>query len=579
MSNYDKRPIIRISDDAGLCAAGWDGVTAALKEKIRADGAKTIAVEVYPGIDCRALVGRLQGVSDFSLIVETEDGFLSPDLLREKFGTSLSDDPVFSVMQPWTMDAYFDEEKLKRKRDQVDQADGQVLIVGPGASLISERADLTISANVSRWEIQRRQRTQQIANLGLENQGARPSELYKIAFFLDWRVADRRRHEIFAKVDLFVDLTDEQDPRMLSGEVLREAVAHAVKRPFRVVPFFDPGPWGGQWMKEKFDLPDGPSNYAWGFDCVPEENSLLFGFGDREFKLPAVVLVHEGSQALLGNLVLQRFGAEFPIRFDFLDTVAGGNLSLQVHPSTAYIREYFGMPYTQDESYYMLHSEPGSSMYLGLLEDASRERTSAALYEANSGGAPFPADALVARWQTATHDHFSIPSGTVHCSGEGNVVLEISATPYIFTFKLWDWGRTGLDGRPRPIHLEHGLANIEWDRTEEWVRRELVGQTTLIAEGDGWREERTGLHATQFLETRRHWFTKPVTHNTQGNLHVLNLVEGEEAIVSSPTGAFESMTIHYAETFIVPASVGEYVITPATRDGGTMATLKAYVRP
>ena len=67
------------------------------------------------------------------------------------------------------------------------------------------------------------------------------------------------------------------------------------------------------------------------------------------------------------------------------------------------------------------------------------------------------------------HDHFLIPAGTIHCSGRDGVVLEISATPYIFTFKLWDWGRTGLDGRPRPIHLDHGLQNIDWSRRTRWV--------------------------------------------------------------------------------------------------------------
>ena len=371
-------------------------------------------------------------------------------------------------------------------------------------------------------------------------------------------------------------MTDADRPKMLPGSALRDAVRSTVRRPFRVVPFFDPGPWGGQWMRREFGLPDGPRNYAWGFDCVPEENSVLLAYGDRRFQLPAIVLVHEEPEALLGSEVFQRFGAEFPIRFDLLDTVDGGNLSLQVHPGEEYIREHFGMFYTQDESYYILHCEPHSSMFLGLKQAGEQKAMSAALQEANEGDEPFDADQFIARWPTEKHAHFSIPAGTVHCSGAGNVVLEVSATPYIFTFKLWDWDRKGLDGRPRPIHLSHGLANICWDRTAEWVRRELVDQVVPIQQGSGWREERTGLHATQFLETRRHWFTRPVPHHTRGTLHVLNLVEGAEAIVSSPHAAFEPLAIHYAETFIVPACVGEYTIAPIADQPS--ATIKAYVR-
>ena len=142
------------------------------------------------------------------------------------------------------------------------------------------------------------------------------------------------------------------------------------------------------------------------------------------------------------------------------------------------------------------------------------------------------------------------------------MVLEISATPYIFTFKLWDWGRLDLDGKPRPIHLDYGIANIQWDRTTEWVRKNLVNPVRPIASGPGWREESTGLYKSEFIETRRHWFTEPVEHDTQGNLNVLNLVEGEQVVVESPTNAFEPFVVHYAETFIVPAAVGKYRISP-----------------
>ena len=83
----------------------------------------------------------------------------------------------------------------------------------------------------------------------------------------------------------------------------------------------------------------------------------------------------------------------------------------------------------------------------------------------------------------------------------------------------------------------------------------------------------------EFIETRRHWFTGKVAHNTEGIVHVLNLVEGREVIVESPANAFEPYVIHYAETFIVPAAVGEYTIRPYGESEGTeCATLKAYVR-
>ena len=159
------------------------------------------------------------------------------------------------------------------------------------------------------------------------------------------------------------------------------------------------------------------------------------------------------------------------------------------------------------------------------------------------------------------------------------MVLEISATPYIFTFKLWDWGRMGLDGKPRPIHIEHGKNVIQWDRTTSWTKENLVNRIKTIEENEHWCEEATGLHETEFVETRRHWFTESVRHNTNGTVNVLNLVEGREAIVHSPSNAFEPFVVHYAETFIVPAAVGDYIVSPfGESEGKKCATIKAFVR-
>jgi hypothetical protein len=237
------------------------------------------------------------------------------------------------------------------------------------------------------------------------------------------------------------------------------------------------------------------------------------------------------------------------------------------------------MHYTQDDSYDIHHASEEACVYLGLKDFVDPRAMIGDLERARSGGFEFPAERYANKWPAKKHDHFLIPAGTVHCSGANSMVLEISATPYIFTFKMWDWGRLGLDGKPRPIHLEHGAANIQWDRTTAWTRRRLINAFEAIGEGDGWREERTGLHEREFIETRRHWFSGSVPHDTHGGVNVLNLVEGNEEIVESPSGAFEPFVVHYAETFIVPAAVGPYSIRPfGQSEGQRCATIKAFVR-
>ncbi|MCX6928279.1 MAG: class I mannose-6-phosphate isomerase, partial [Verrucomicrobia bacterium] len=455
---------------------------------------------------------------------------------------------------------------------------GLVLVVGCGARLLAER-DVLVYADLARWEAQLRFRRNETSNLGVENRTLAASLQYKRAFFVDWRVGDRWKRPLISQWDFVLDTNNRSEPKLAEGEAVRRGLSHAVTRPFRVVPFFDPAPWGGQWMKEVCGLSSDAPNYGWCFDCVPEENSLLLGFGGVRLELPAIDLVFDQPRALLGEAVFGRFGAEFPIRFDFLDTMGGGNLSFQVHPLTEYIRRTFGMAYTQDESYYMLEAGPGASVYLGLKTGVDPAAMLRDLEAAQGGGPPFDAERYANRWPARKHDHFLIPAGTVHCSGADSMVLEISATPYIFTFKLWDWSRLGLDGKPRPIHLNHGKQVIQWDRHTEWTRRELVSPVQPLTRGDGWREERTGLHELEFIETRRHWFTGRVPHDTCGGVNVLNLVEGEEAVVESPTGAFAPFVIHYAETFIVPAAVGPYTIRPAVeKPVNELATMKAYVR-
>jgi mannose-6-phosphate isomerase class I len=578
-SNYDKRPFVQASANEQECKAGWTEIGAQLRAII-GSARKIICIDCYPGVFVDDVVAGLDSQLGPSIVIRTHDLLKAPAEIERLTKPFLgADDPVFGRLTTLSLPDFFDPAKIAEARNTIERSAGTVLIVGVGAAFVAPRHDLLVYADLARWEIQRRERNNEIGNWGIANESESAASKYKRGFFVDWRVADRWKQGLLGNLDFLLDTNDRHSPRMISGQTFRAALATAVHRPFRVVPYFDPGPWGGHWMEEVCDLPRDVPNYAWCFDCVPEENSLLFGFGSRMVEVPAIDLVFRHPRELLGEAVYARFGAEFPIRFDFLDTMGGGNLSLQVHPTAQYIREKFGMTYTQDESYYLLDAGGDGAVFLGLKEGISRAEMTRDLRAAQSGDFVFPAEKFINRWPAKKHDHFLIPAGTVHCSGRNSMVLEISATPYIFTFKLWDWGRPGLDGKPRPIHLDHGIANIDWSRTTNWVRENLIRRVEPLASGPGWREERTGLHELEFVETRRHWFTGTVPNDTSGGVNVVNLVQGEEAIVESPHAAFEPFLIHYAETMIVPAAVGEYTIRPHGPALGTeCTTIKAYVR-
>lgn len=573
-SNYDKFPAIRVN---GTLWKGWDSICRELQSRVSAAD-RVLVVECYQGVFLEELADGLKALAADRWI-DTRTLFKPEAEIERMTRPYVTDDRLFGFRANFSMVDFLDPEALAAARQSVRESAGLTVVCGPGASLVAPAADCLVYADLARWELQLRSRRHEIAGLGVDNRNEEPSRQYKRGYFVDWVVCDRLKKGLLERADYWLDTHIPGTPKLIAGDTLREGLRATARRPFRVVPFFDPAPWGGQWMKSVCGLDPEKANYGWCFDCVPEENSLYFEVEGERFEMPSNNLVFYQTRELLGAPVESRFGQDFPIRFDFLDTIGGENLSLQVHPTTQYIRDTFGICYTQDESYYLLDAEEGASVFLGLKTGVNPAEMIAALNESQETGRAFDVERYVNRWPARKHDHFLIPNGTVHCSGAGAMVLEISATPSIFTFKLWDWGRLGLDGRPRPINIGHGSKVIQWERQTDWVREQLVNRTEPVAAGAGWREERTGLHENEFIETRRHWFTGPVTHHTDGGVQVLNLVEGAEAVVESPTRAFEPFVVHYAETFIIPACVGSYTIRPCGEsEGQECGTIKAYVR-
>lgn len=564
-SNYDKFPATKVD---GRVWTGWEAIRACLQEA----SASVLAVDCYTGVYEEEVENALK--SAFKQVIRTRDLMKSETQVREMTARFMTDDVLFGYVSPLRVEEFFDAVKIADARTRTMEG---TLVVGPGAALVAGENATLVYADMARWEIQQRFRAHKVCGLGVNNALDPVSIQYKRGYFIDWRALDYYKDGLFERMDWMLDTNDAACPKLISADVFRRGLALTAQKPFRVVPFFDPAPWGGQWMKDVCDLDREKANYGWCFDCVPEENSLLLEVDGVKVEFPSNDLVLRHPKELLGEPVWGRFGKDFPIRFDFLDTMGGGNLSLQVHPTTQFIREQFGMAYTQDESYYLLDAGEGATVYLGVRNGVDKEAMLADLRAAQRGEISFDAEKYVNRLPAKKHDHYLIPGGTIHCSGANAMVLEISATPNLFTFKLWDWNRLGLDGKPRPINVERGSKVIQWERDTDYVKANLANHFTPVAKGEGWEEIRTGLHPAEFIETRRTHFTGTAPFNTAGGVQVLNLVEGEAALVESPEGRFSPFEVHYAETFIIPACVGYYTLRPV-RDGETCMAVRAFVR-
>lgn len=573
--NYDLHPVKRIEGhDSEIWekAAAVAGELQRAAEKRKKQGRVLVVFDLYPGVRKEEILSLASKMGADHVLDMEDCRKTEAERLRE-FGDYITDDRVFGIICHKKLKDFYDGEKLEAMKKKMQTLDGMTVLVGMGAGLIAQ-GDLYVYCDITRWEIQLRYRAG-MGNWNLSNGDAPILTKYKIGFFIEWRLVDRYKKERYETFDYVLETEEKDHPKLVTGEAFRDGLRQFVKGPFRLEPYFDPGVWGGHWMQENFGVGQEKENLAWSFDGVPEENCVNMQFGDITVKTPAMNVTLYCPKELLGERVYGRYGAEFPIRFDFLDTMGGGNLSLQVHPLTEYIQDTFGMHYTQDESYYFLDAEEDTYVYLGLKENVDREKMAEDLKKAEKGEIPFPAEEYVNKIPVKKHDHVLIPAGTIHCSGKNTMVLEISATPYIFTFKLWDWGRVGLDGIPRPVHIEHGLKNIQWERTTPWIEENLIHQDEIVSAKKGCLVEKTGLQVREPIDTFRYSLESPYIVSCGDSVNVGNLVEGKNAYIESTDGSFAPFEVHYAETFIIPADVKEYRIVPGE---GPVKVMLAKVR-
>jgi predicted NBD/HSP70 family sugar kinase/mannose-6-phosphate isomerase class I len=463
------------------------------------------------------------------------------------------DDPVFGKRYTGNLGDFYDQARLDLL--QPDEAVDLNIVYGTGAAL-SNWSGTLIYLDLPKNEIQYRMRAGSIFNLGADSLSTN-AQIYKRFYFVDWPVLNKHKEQCLPFVDCIVDEQRINHITWMKGEDFRNSLDEMLNQSFRARPWFEAGIWGGDWMKKHLNgLIKEEVNYAWSFELITPENGIVIEGDGNLLEVSFDFLLFTSNKKLLGNAA-RRFDKEFPIRFDFLDTFNGGNLSIQCHPRTNYIIEKFGENFTQDETYYILDCEEDAKVYLGFQEGIDANEFKCALINAQQNGTEVQVEKFVQKHDAHKHDLFLIPNGTIHASGKNSVVLEISSTPYIFTFKMYDWLRLDLNGQPRPINIEHAFNNLYFDRKGKYVQQHLLSHPLVEKEYDGGRKLKLPTHEEHFYTVDRYEFTGTIQINTNNQCHVCMLVEGEE--VSVVTNGKECV-FHYAETFVIPAEVGSYEI-------------------
>ncbi|MGW4882401.1 class I mannose-6-phosphate isomerase [Streptomyces sp. NPDC004262] len=470
-----------------------------------------------------------------------------------------ADDPFFTPLSEARVRDLF---SVVPRADRL-QGDGIVVVFGPGAGLCEP--DVLWYADLPKRYAEAAVAHGRLpvgVNLG---RPGRSGELVRL-FYTDWPVLDRHRDALAARVDRWIDTQDPSAPASLDGPALRSTVEHLVRGPVRTRPYFNSTPWGGQWAASELGFTPQAGNTALGYELIAPEAGVLVGDKDGpQVEIPFQLLCVLHPKAMLGEEVHRAFGTSFPIRFDYLDTVGGGNLSLHCHPQEQYMRDVFGWPYTQHETYYVTACEPGAQILLGLTEHADPDVMRRQVQDAIAHGTPVPVEDHVQIHPATVGQLFMIPAGTPHASGAGNLVLEVSATPYLYSLRFYDWLRKDAAGASRPLPYAHGFANLDTTRRGEDVAKDLIQQPRTLRAGEGWREEVIGALPEMFYAVHRLVVAPEaaVADDTAGRFHILNVAAGQGAVIETAAG---SHFLAFAETITVPAAAGPYRISAVGGD-------------
>lgn len=320
-----------------------------------------------------------------------------------------------------------------------------------------------------------------------------------------------------------------------------------LRAPLSFAPVYQTVVWGGRRMARwRSDLPDGPIGESW--DISQQERGMSVVEHGPLAGRTLAELVAQAGRELVGP---SWDGGDFPLLVKLID--AADKLSVQVHPDDALAQELGVGRRGKTECWFILGD--GGELYQGTRPGVDRETFEQAIAEDTVAE-------CLNRFDTRDGDFFFMPARTVHALGSGTLLYEIQQSCDV-TFRVYDWGRVGLDGKPRPLHVRESLRTIDFaDR--EWGP---VG-AAFEDHPEGGRVRRLASCPYFAVEERR------AVRTAGGGEHCQIVIAlGTGGKLATDAG---ELTMRPMRSYLVPAVAGGWRVT--TEDGGELRFLVAEPR-
>jgi mannose-6-phosphate isomerase class I len=545
------------------------------REKEKNKRYPVLAFDGYPGVDWSIISVLEKKLKEKDLDVEIVDGFLlykSPNEILEMIRRYITFDPFFGRVFDGRLENFLDGGNVGRLKEKIKKrkASGKIMICfgcGIANGFLRNSFSHRFYIDLNKTEFLKRIQETPLwfvppeatlgrgaADIGLSVQ------TFKLSQYICGPVFDKHKRDVLKHLDFYVEGSVAEKPVLMPKEVFNGVLSALAHRPIRLKPLYIPSPWGGQWIKRVRGLSDKEYvNCAWSFEAIAPEMSLEVDIYTKRLEISFLTLLWRERKAIMGEYASKRFKWFFPIRLHYDDSWDGGDMAIQVHPNTSYVKNRFNESFGQHESYYIVATQPGSRVYLGLKEGINLEEFYNAAKKAETDGVPFDYDSYVNSIPSKPGDLFLIPAGTIHALGKNQVCVELGTT-YGYTFHVYDYLRPDLSGNLRPIHLEHAFKAMKSYRKTNWVAHNLKQPPRTLRGGKGWAEYLLGRFREIPYEVHRLEFTKEVRDDTRGKFHVLALIDGSTVEIRSQEGPKKYIEINFSEAVIVPASFRKYKI-------------------